>query len=332
MTPWSKIQQYVPTQRTVQGWYLIDGYNYTQEGLVPEHLWQWRKLRPSYVFPATNRPRYCYVDIVAYCWEHEGMQGFGLRTPHGHTALEFGDDAGNFWSVGLYMDPRSSINIKTQPGAKVRAAMMSSDPYLASLGEKTVHRYHVGSGSEGCERIQKLRKHLESIQGWRKDPETGIISTCRRQYSMFEGNCGDFVKEIEEYTMNELDGKLTKIDENAVLAPGRRLVTKSNVSWIQDLYTNIFNRMILLFVDILIVFIVHVPWFSSKIGVGRHDDFSDHDQVEDHKEGSSFKSMFIKRLSDLKSKAPAGVSFPVKMRVEQLYSPRLKNYSVKIIA
>jgi len=136
-TPWSAIAPIVPVCRTPQGWLLFDGWNYTQEGLVPQHLWQWKKLQPSYSIPATSpRPKYCYLDIISFCWEHEGMQGFGIRTPHGHLALEFADDLGYSYSVGQYMDPRSKINTKVAPAATVKAVLMSPDPYMPSKGEK----------------------------------------------------------------------------------------------------------------------------------------------------------------------------------------------------
>jgi hypothetical protein len=127
-TLWTDIVQQVPVCKTPQGWLLFDGWNYLQEGLVPTHLWQWKELEASYNFPENQRPDHCYVDIVAYCWEHEGMQGFGVGTPHGHLAVEFGDDLGNFYCVGQYMDPRAKINTKLAPAATVRAVLMSPDP------------------------------------------------------------------------------------------------------------------------------------------------------------------------------------------------------------
>lgn len=133
-TPWDEIKKHIPICRSSQGWLLFDGWNYLQEGLVPIHLWQWKKLLPSYQF--TNEiPNYCYVDLVTFNWEHEGLPGVGFdSTPHGHTSLEFGDDLGTFYSVGFYMDPRSLLDMKKTPAATLRGALMSPDPYLPSRG------------------------------------------------------------------------------------------------------------------------------------------------------------------------------------------------------
>jgi len=169
-TPWSVIASIVPVCKTPQGWLLFDGWNYTQDGLIPLHLWQWKKIQPSYIVPPNSpRPSFCYFDIISFCWEHEGMQGFGIRTPHGHLAIEFADDKGNFYSVGQYMDPRSKINTKVAPAATVRAVLMSPDPYMPSKGEKTVHRYSFGKGKEGRETLAKFKKYIESIQDWKKN-------------------------------------------------------------------------------------------------------------------------------------------------------------------
>jgi len=213
-TNWNEISNIISIQKTPQGWLLFDGWNYTQNGLIGIHLWQWKKLPVSYIFPIENRPNYCYVDIIAFCWEHSGMQGFGFGgNPHGHVAIEFGDDLGNFYSVGQYMDPRSKINTKIQPAATVKACLMSPDPYMPSKGEKTLHRYFIGKGIEGRKNIKKLKKYIENIQGWKKDLETGIITTCpNRKYHTFSNNCGNFVKEIENFTKYELNGKLIKFN------------------------------------------------------------------------------------------------------------------------
>lgn len=41
---------------------------------------------------------------------------------------------------------------------------MSPDPYLSDFGEKTVHRYSLGSGKQGKENIAKLIALVNSIQ------------------------------------------------------------------------------------------------------------------------------------------------------------------------
>lgn len=318
---WTDIANLVPVCRTPQGWLLFDGWNYTSEGLVPHHLWQWKKLLPSHIFPPHNRPNYCYLDIVSFCWEHEGMQGFGIRTPHGHLAIELADDQGYFYSVGQYMDPRSKINTKVAPAATVRAVLMSPDPYMPSKGEKTVHRYYLGTGKEGREAVAKLRKHIEDIQDWKKDPNTGVVHTCGgRKYHMLRSNCGDFCTEIEEYAQQECGGFLTKISPETIWVPHRKMVA-SKGTFLSELWTNLWNRFILFLVDMLVWFAVSVPWLAKKIGAGMEDDFSD----------PYFKNEEDKSVNTPKFK-PKKVKFPVRIRLEQLYSPRLRHFSAKLKA
>jgi len=316
VVPWKDIASIVPVQRTPQGWLLFDGWNYTLEGLVPHHLWQWKKLIPSYIFPSHHRPKYCYLDIISFCWEHEGMQGFGIRTPHGHLAIELADDEGKFYSVGQYMDPRSKINTKTAPAATVRAVLMSPDPYMPSKGEKTVHRYNLGTGTEGRANVKKVKKFIEEIQDWRKDPQTGMVHTCRsRTYHMLKSNCGDFCNDIEEFAQRECGAFLTKIAEDTVYVPYRTMVT-THAGFFSELWTNVWNRFILLLVDCVIWVAISIPWLAKKIGAGMEDDFSD---------------PYFKDQQDKEPKKTSKrVKFPVRIRVEQLYSPRLRHYSAKL--
>jgi len=325
LTLWTEIEQVVQIQKSPQGWLLFDGWNYTPEGLVPYHLWQWKKLIPSYIFPARSAPKYCYLDIVSFCWEHEGMQGFGIRTPHGHLAVELADDSGNFFSVGQYMDPRSKINTKVAPAATVKAVLMSPDPYMPSKGEKTVHRYSLGKGAKGRANFAKLKKRIEDIQDWHKNPVSGEVNTCgSRKYHTLTSNCGDFVLEIEDYAQRECGGQLIPIEPNEVFVPNRRKVLNKS-PFLKDLWTNLSNRFILFLVDMLVWIALSVPFLAKKIGSGMHDDFSDpyFDTKKDSKE---------QRLKHLfgSIKAPKAVKFPVRVRVEQLYSPRLRKYSAKI--
>jgi len=342
LTPWKDIAPLVPVCRTPQGWLLFDGWNYTPEGLIPDHLWQWKELRPSFVFPKSATPKYCYLDIVSYCWEHEGMQGFGIRTPHGHLAMEFADEQGNFYSVGQYMDPRAKINTKHAPAATVRAVLMSPDPYMPSKGEKTIHRYSFGSGAEGRNGFAKLKKRIETIQGWKID-SNGLVSTCPRKYNTIGSNCGDFVREIEQFAQEECDGKLVKIADDEIYIPGRERVV-SRVGWFSDVWSNLYNRFILFMVDWLILFVTSVPWIAKKIGKGVEDGFDEpyfaastmNNQTPSKREQESLRNsgavMYLlkKGGSFMKSFGPKPLNFPVRIRIEQLYSPRLKRYSIKL--
>jgi hypothetical protein len=387
MRPWSAVVEIIQIQKTAQGWLLFDGWNYLQDGLVPVHLWQWRELTPSYTYPADARPGYCYLDIVSFSWEHEGMQGFGLQTPHGHTAIEFGDDEGNMYSVGAYMDPRSQIDTKSKVAATLRAAFMCPDPYMPSKGEKTVHRIDIGSGSTGRANFARLKEHFEELQGWRRDPKTGLVSTCSTfKYNTFNKNCGNFVQDAEEFALKQLHGQLVKIGEDTPLPPGRTMLPKSvHGVWWRDMAEAMWNTTLLLAVDILILFVISTPWLSNKIGVGLDD--TEEDEIEALAEeferdsgpppepatgnaASESDSTSLRRrrsggagdaseVSDaigdpvvndgdaepnrisratkvvkaaVGQYAPNRVVFPRKVRGEQLYSSRLKNYSVRLIS
>ena len=262
--PFQQILEDIPLQSTPQGWHLFDGYIYGQNGLSPIHLWEWKTLPPSYIFPKNNKPNLCYVDIVTFNWEHDGLPGLGFigRHPHGHTSIEFGDDEGHFYSIGMYMDPRSPIDPKKEPGATIRACLMSPDTYLPSKGEKTVHRYSLGTGVQGRNKIKQLKDYIDSIQSWSKNPDTGLVKTCPRKYHVFKYNCGDFQEEIEVFTANKLGGKLVKIEEDSVLVPGRKKVPfKSNL--VKDTVTSMWNRFLLFLVDVLIFILVKLILFLT---------------------------------------------------------------------
>eukprot|EP01117_Protostelium_nocturnum_P015376 TRINITY_DN5958_c0_g1_i2.p1 TRINITY_DN5958_c0_g1~~TRINITY_DN5958_c0_g1_i2.p1 ORF type:complete len:380 (+),score=94.14 TRINITY_DN5958_c0_g1_i2:200-1339(+) len=325
------------SKKTPQGWLLFDGWNYVQEGLVPVHLWQWKELLPAYRFPEDQRPDHCYVDFVAYCWEHEGMQGFGFGTPHGHLALEFGDDLGNFYCVGMYMDPRSKINTKVAPGAIVRACLMSPDPYMPSHGEKTLHRYFLGKGEEGRENVRRLKEHIESIQDWKIDEVTKRVATCnKRTYHMFDSNCGVFCDDIEKFTVKELGARLMALDDTVVVVPLRSRVQKEAepAGWIEKTYTRIWNIGLLFVVDLIIYFAMNMPWLSSKIGVGRvdHGDAPIPEEtlasVQNGKKDPLLKVPMLKHLTKMVKK-PRRVLFPRRIRLDQLYSSRLRDYTAK---
>jgi len=329
----------VAVHKTPQGWLLFDGWNYIQQGLVAVHLWQWKELVPSYRFPADMRPDHCYVDIVAYCWEHEGMQGFGFGTPHGHLAIEFGDEQGNFYSVGMYMDPRSKINTKLAPAATVRAVLMSPDPYMPSHGEKTLHRYFLGRGDEGLENCRKLKEHIEGIQDWRRDEATGRVYTCgEKRYHTFDNNCGVFCSEIEEFTLKTLGGTLMALDQTTVVVPLRtRMEQEAPKSWLSSTMTAAYNQGLLLCVDSLIYLAVSLPWVSEKIGVGKVDDGDQPQEAEEAQPVAVNEATVVqtqRSFDKLKSlagqvKKPKRVLFPRRIRVDQLYSPRLKSYSAR---
>jgi len=332
---WNDIVDDIPIQKSPQGWLLMDGWIYGQEGLMQEHLWEWKELPTSYVFPPnTRKPDVCYVDIVTFNWEHEGLPGLGFSsTPHGHTSIEFGNDLGEFWSVGMYMDPRSTIDTKKSPAATVRACLMTPDPYLPSYGEKAIHRYHVGTGKEGRDNIAKLKKHLERIQDWKKNEETGIVKVCPRKYHTFKYNCGDFQEEIEKFAQEQLNGKLIKIDDSAVFVPLRTRVHKSS-NLISDTFTTLWNKALLLLVDIIIWIAITIPWLAKLLGSTKQDDFSDFDKPNITTHGQVKKKWFGLTLfaannfdSMKKSLRPQQTKFPRRRRLDQLYSPKLRRYS-----
>ena len=320
----------IPIHQAPQGWHLFDGWSYTQNGLAPVHLWQWKNLHVSYKFPQDKKPDICYVDIVTFNWEHDGLPGVLGGNPHGHTSIEFGDDLGNFYSVGMYMDPRSSINCKQEPGAYVRACLYSPDQYLPSKGEKSVHRYYLGSGVDGRNKIKHLIQHIEDIQCYTKDDITGLVRTCPRKYHVFMYNCGDFQQDIEKFTIEKLQGKLLKLDDNTIYVPGRRKVfVKSH--WFYDNITSYWNKSLLLFVDLLIFTLVSIPYVNKKIGGEKQDDFSDFEPVKSYGTISNdgFTKFYFNNFKQIvNSLRPKSVVFPRKVRVEQLYSRRLKGYSV----
>jgi len=289
-------------------------------------------------FPA-EKPTYSYLDIVSYNWEHDGMQGFGVGgAPHGHLALEFGDDMGNFYSVGQYMDPQATINTKTKLAATVRAVLMTPDPYMASKGEKTMHRYHLGNGKEGRETIKLLKKYIEENQGWSKDPETGIVSIRKnRRYHTFENNCGAFATEIEAYAKKNLGAKLVKIGDDEVLVPTRLKTSFKKNNWFKELASKAWNLGLLTFVDMVIWIALHLPWVSTKIGVGAVDETLE--KLEIPTEGEVKKGVFgftwfaLKNFKSLlRSAKPRRVLFPRRVRYEQMYGRKLKGYSVRLLS
>jgi len=222
-------------------------------------MWQWKTLCPSYVFPNDNKPDVCYVDIICFNWEHDGWPGFGfIGGPHGHTSIEFGDDVGNFYSIGIYMDPRSVIDTKKAPAATVRACLMSPDPYLPCKGEKIIHRYYLGKGIEGRENIAKLKSYIEGIQSWKKNEETGIVYTCPRKYQPFIYNCGDFQEEIEKFAQ-QIGGQLIELDDKSVFVPGRKRVPKVSSGWLKSAFEIIWNWCLLTFVDFIIWILISTP-------------------------------------------------------------------------
>lgn len=134
-----------------------------------------------------------------------------------------------------------------------------------------------------------------------------------------------------------------KIGDDDVFPPFREKVTTKQ-SWLEDQFTNVWNRFILFLVDVLIYISLSIPWLAAKIGVGKQDEFDSYfrssriPRTGDGKKKPKSKpwkqnkppSLLARASSQLKSLKPRPVIFPVRMRVEQLYSPRLKQYSVKL--
>lgn len=215
--------------------------------------------------------------------------------------------------------------------------------FIFNIGEKTIHRYNVGKGKEGRENIAKLKKLLETMQGYRKDPETGIVSTLRSlKYHTFQFNCGDFQSQIEKFTINELGGTLHKVDETTIFVPGRTQVKKNSKPAWREFLDRIWNMLILFIMDYLIFVMTSAPWVSSKIGVGQEDDFSDRTEDElmfplskqppksrgSIRELGLIKFLLLNCSALYQSLTPKPVAFPRRHRVEQLYSPRLKDHTV----
>eukprot|EP01114_Cavostelium_apophysatum_P017235 TRINITY_DN5071_c0_g1_i1.p1 TRINITY_DN5071_c0_g1~~TRINITY_DN5071_c0_g1_i1.p1 ORF type:complete len:622 (-),score=169.20 TRINITY_DN5071_c0_g1_i1:42-1907(-) len=350
-TPWKEIASVLSVQRTPQGWLLFDGYIYNQEGLVPHHLWQWKKLKQSYQYPPDRTPKYCYVDIITASWEHKGLPGLGIDgTSQGHNMIEFSDDYGKLYSVGMYMDPRSLINTKKTPAATVKAVLFSPDHYLPARGEKSIHRYSLGKGGKGRAKIERLKRHLEGIQAYTKT-ENGQIVTCTRKYQAITDNCGTFMLEIEKFVVDELEGELVKIDEKKdVFPPYRRQVTDPSLrSWKSWFW----NNVMLYLLDFLLFFVIYTPWLKKKLGVGLQDDFTDFENVQKLKKAVSTKKkqtsshlnakkkdsilrgMRIMQLGSLKPNFGKMIQrvkkyrmlTPRRQRLDQMYSPRLRNFT-----
>ncbi len=69
--------------------------------------------------------------------------------------------------------------------------------------------------------------YIEAVQGLKNDPRTGMNVLCPgRIYHMFDYNCGDFVDEVEEFALHQLEGKLTKLDRDTPMVPSRKVVPK----------------------------------------------------------------------------------------------------------
>jgi len=336
--PYRKIAQLTPIQETAQGWLLWDGWIYGPDGIIPQHLWQWEKLEPIYRFPENHRPEYCFLDLAVTNWEHDGLPGFGPEAPHGHTSMEFGDEDGNFYSVGLYMDPRSPINMKVTPAAILKSCLMAPDPYLPSKGEKTLHRYNLGSGKEGKENFKKVIQMIEEFQGYRKD-RNGHVTTCRSwKYHAFRNNCADYLLDMEKYVSEELGAKLVKLDDTSILAPTRKRVERKRESDFQAAWHNVKHRFILFMVDTLLFILMTLPWIKTKVGVGQEDDWSDFKPYEGEpnptekmrrrtkpvKKPFSLYSFFALIFGVFR---PHAVTFPRRMRLDHYHDSKLRDYT-----
>jgi hypothetical protein len=59
------------------GWLLLDGAFFGEYGLngidTDDHRWEWKELKPAFVYKDEKKPDYCYLDVISSCFEHEGM-------------------------------------------------------------------------------------------------------------------------------------------------------------------------------------------------------------------------------------------------------------------
>lgn len=128
-----------------------------------------------------------------------------------------------------------------------------------------------------------------------------------------------------------------------MFVPGRTQVKKhSKRSGWQEFKDRFWNMFVLFILDYLIFMVTSAPWVSSKIGVGQEDDFSDRTEDEvlfpvsktppkargSIRELGLLKFLLMNIAALYHSVTPKPIAFPRRHRVEQLYSPRLKDHTI----
>jgi len=125
-----------------------------------------------------------------------------------------------------------------------------------------------------------------------------------------------------------LGGKLIPFDDTTVLVPRRTRVVKTRSNWFYETFELVWNTLLLFLMDVIISLVIKNPWLSKKIGSEKQDDFSDFDTKTTGQSEKGFSRFAVKNIKFLtRSLRPHSVKFPRKVRLGQLYSPRLKKYS-----
>jgi len=165
MKNWSSIREKIYYVNN-NGWLMFDNVFMTEHGLngilTDDHLWKWKTLKPCF---SKHLPNYCYLDVISGSYEYIGLPGFGLLESHGHCFLEMASPDEGLISIGQWPDPyRGDDRLwKNWIYGSCKPVLMCPDPYTIFRGEKVVHRYYLGRGTEGTANIEKIKAKIMQI-------------------------------------------------------------------------------------------------------------------------------------------------------------------------
>lgn len=152
--------------------------------------------------------------------------------------------------------------------------LMATDPYLSSRGEKSVHRYNLGTGARGQRNFEKLMAHIENIQ------RCGVL------HNGLDNNCSDFAVSMEHFVLEHCDGAvLFDLHQERHFLPQRKIRPRPprltrNGSRKQRLkssalgaYATLYHYVILFLISIVLSLLSLLP-VSARLGRGRGVDIS----------------------------------------------------------
>jgi hypothetical protein len=185
-------------------------------------------------------------------------------------------------------------------------------------GEKIVHRYYLGMGKTGRRKIARLIRKIEALQGFKRDPHSGAISVCRKKYGLMRRNCSEFAREMEEFTVRELEGQLMHITAKDPMFPCRRLVEWEPSAWRDSQEWVVCNATLLLLC--ICISIAGFVWQHMELnGHGVADNFSDHEDPHD----IHFQRPDLTFLWNW-------VEIPMSVRLRQTHNPSIRRYACKM--
>jgi len=178
---------------------------------------------------------------------------------------------------------------------------------------------------------------IENLHGYTVDETGEVVVSVGRLHNGMDYNCTDFAYLIERFAIEVCGAELVPLNENSTYVPGRNYTPSDQKNWRQRIADNVYNRFFMMGADMVLSAFLSIPVLNKKLGTGITDEiFAENIEIKYHEELSDSD---VEVIENFVSQSPKGsrhprvkyVAFPRRVRIDQLYSKRLSEYSARLM-